>query len=165
MVVTTSIRLERILLHSRATSISSPGIDSMIPSCVAGTPTARNMIRAADRRLLLQEFDDPAQSELGDGDHQEEKAERKQKRLKSFCSKTQQDGWQSTRSRGQTCRATAGHRPWQSSPTSHNHRSATPEPAAPLRCEGSAADQFGALSNPRISSPGVSNRGVANRGK
>src|ERR1017187_4887502 len=67
---------------------------------------------------------------------------------------------QSTRLRGQTCRGTAGHRrPWQPSPTSHNHRSATPEPAAPLRCEGSAADRFGALSNRRISNPGVSNRG------
>jgi hypothetical protein len=36
MAVTNSIRLDRILLHSRATSISSPGIDNMIPSCVAG---------------------------------------------------------------------------------------------------------------------------------
>ena len=47
MVVTTSIRVDRILLHSRATSILRLGIDSMIPSCVTGTPTARNMIRAA----------------------------------------------------------------------------------------------------------------------
>src|SRR5208282_279322 len=44
------------------------------------------------RRLLLQKLDDPVQSELGDGDYQEEKAERKQKRLKSSCSKTKQNG-------------------------------------------------------------------------
>ena len=47
MVVTTSIRLDRMLLHSRLTSISRFGIDSMIPSCVTGTLAARNMIRAA----------------------------------------------------------------------------------------------------------------------
>src|SRR5260370_35617255 len=47
MVVTTSIMLDRILLHSRATSISSPGMDNMIPSPVTGTPTAQNKIRAA----------------------------------------------------------------------------------------------------------------------
>src|ERR1700691_2085887 len=48
MVVTTNIRLERILLHSRATSISRFGMDNMIPSCVTGTPIAWNRIRAAD---------------------------------------------------------------------------------------------------------------------
>ena len=45
-VVITSIRLERMLLHSRATSMSSPGMDSIIPSCVTGTRATRNMSRA-----------------------------------------------------------------------------------------------------------------------
>src|SRR5579864_8585507 len=42
MLVTINMRLERKLLHSCATSRVSPGIESMIPSCVTGTPTAEN---------------------------------------------------------------------------------------------------------------------------
>ena len=40
MVVTTNIRLERMLLHSRATSTVKPGIVSRVPSSATGIPTA-----------------------------------------------------------------------------------------------------------------------------
>src|SRR5271165_3403898 len=42
MLVTTSIKLDRKLLHSWATSSRSPGIDRVKPSCVTGTPAAEN---------------------------------------------------------------------------------------------------------------------------
>src|SRR6266446_2883087 len=84
MVVTTSIMLDRMLLHSRATSISSPGMDNMIPSRVTGTPTSPKQDSCCYRGLLLQEFDDPAQSKLGDGDDQEQQAEGKEKRSESL---------------------------------------------------------------------------------
>src|SRR5208283_3316375 len=45
IVVTNNIRLERILLHSSATSSVSPGIVNWTPSCVTGTPAV------AKRRL------------------------------------------------------------------------------------------------------------------
>jgi hypothetical protein len=38
MVVTASSKLERMLLHSWATSTVNPGMVSCIPSCVTGTP-------------------------------------------------------------------------------------------------------------------------------
>ena len=91
MVVTTSIRLERILLHSRATSISSPGMDNMIPSCVTGTPTARNMIRAANADCCCRNSTIQLKANSGMGTIQEQKAKRKQKRLKSSRSKTKYD--------------------------------------------------------------------------
>jgi hypothetical protein len=47
MVITNNIRLERILLHSRATSTVSPGIETRTPSREAGTPTAENSNHAA----------------------------------------------------------------------------------------------------------------------
>src|ERR1035437_339657 len=40
MVVTSNIELERILLHSCATSTVKPGIASLTPSCATGTPAA-----------------------------------------------------------------------------------------------------------------------------
>ena len=45
--ITISIVLERMLLHSRATSISKAGIDNMIPSRVTGTWAARKRISDA----------------------------------------------------------------------------------------------------------------------
>src|ERR1700731_3956542 len=42
MLVTISIRLDRRLLHSWATSRLSPGIDSRMPSWVTGMPKAEN---------------------------------------------------------------------------------------------------------------------------
>src|SRR5580698_9383124 len=42
MVVTTSIKLERMLLHSFATSTVKPGMVRKKPSCDTGTPTTVN---------------------------------------------------------------------------------------------------------------------------
>jgi hypothetical protein len=39
MVVTNNIMLDRMLLHSGATSIVNPGIVISIPACSTGTPT------------------------------------------------------------------------------------------------------------------------------
>ena len=47
MVVTSNMRLERMLLHSRATSMFRPGMDSKIPSRALGTPKAENSSSAA----------------------------------------------------------------------------------------------------------------------
>src|SRR5207247_1333774 len=47
MLATNNITLERILLHSRATSIFTPGIDRTNPCCETGTPINENMSRAA----------------------------------------------------------------------------------------------------------------------
>ncbi len=47
MVVTSNMRLDRMLLHSRATSTFRPGIDSTIPARTFGTPKAENSSSAA----------------------------------------------------------------------------------------------------------------------
>jgi len=47
MLQTTNIRLERMLLHSLATSTVKPGIVSKTPFCATGTPTAANNTCAA----------------------------------------------------------------------------------------------------------------------
>ena len=46
MVVTTSIELERILLHSGATSSVNPGMWTNMPCCATGMPTAAKSKRA-----------------------------------------------------------------------------------------------------------------------
>jgi hypothetical protein len=48
MVVISSIRLERILLHTFATSSVNPGIESNKPSCATGTWTVTKSARAAN---------------------------------------------------------------------------------------------------------------------
>src|SRR5438552_8930762 len=47
MLATNNIALERILLHSRATSMFPPGIERTNPCCETGTPIKENMSRAA----------------------------------------------------------------------------------------------------------------------
>src|SRR5437867_680545 len=47
MLPTNNITLERILLHSRATSMFTPGIERTTPCCETGTPINENMSRAA----------------------------------------------------------------------------------------------------------------------
>src|SRR5437867_8198423 len=47
MLATSNITLERILLHSRATSMFAPGIERTTPCCETGTPINENMSRAA----------------------------------------------------------------------------------------------------------------------
>ncbi len=46
-VVTNSIRLDRMLLHSRATSTVTPGIEMNIPFCMTGMPNAAKSNRVA----------------------------------------------------------------------------------------------------------------------
>ena len=48
MVVTTNIKLERILLHSLATSSVSPGTATKVPSWLTGMPAMVNSSTAAD---------------------------------------------------------------------------------------------------------------------
>src|SRR5271163_5023841 len=48
MVVTTSIKLERMLLHSFATSTVKPGMVRKKPSCETGTPTTVNRSSAVN---------------------------------------------------------------------------------------------------------------------
>src|SRR5579863_8275709 len=48
MVVISNIELDRMLLHSLATSTVKPGMVSMKPFCATGTPAAVNRIWAAD---------------------------------------------------------------------------------------------------------------------
>src|SRR5207253_2734870 len=47
MLATNNIALERILLHARATSMFTPGIERTNPCCETGTPIKENMSRAA----------------------------------------------------------------------------------------------------------------------
>src|SRR5271170_2543369 len=47
MLVTKRNRLERMLLHSRATSMFNPGMERILPCCETGTPTDKNRNRAA----------------------------------------------------------------------------------------------------------------------
>src|ERR1039457_675522 len=109
MVVTTSIRLDRILLHSRATSMSSPGMDSMIPSCVTGTPTARNMIRADTADCCCKNSTIQFKANSGMGTTKKRKQEGK-KTAEKFLLQKQTGTGETHRLRGQTCRGTAGHR-------------------------------------------------------
>src|SRR5437762_255407 len=43
MLATSNITLERILLHSRATSMFAPGIERTTPCCETGTPVTAKM--------------------------------------------------------------------------------------------------------------------------
>src|SRR5271166_5003094 len=56
MVVTNKIRLERMLLHSSATSSVSPGIVSRRPSCVTGTPAIAKSRLAAYAELCCKKL-------------------------------------------------------------------------------------------------------------
>ena len=59
MLAINNITLERILLHSRATSMFTPGMERANPCCETGTPVNENMSRAATALGKLE----PAQRE------------------------------------------------------------------------------------------------------
>src|SRR5271165_4651793 len=56
IVVTNNIRLERILLHSSATSSVSPGMVNRTPSCVTGTPAVAKRRLAAYAEHCCKKF-------------------------------------------------------------------------------------------------------------
>ena len=73
MLVTTSTKLERRLLHSWATSSLNPGIDSMIPSCVTGTPKAENSKLAESAEPCCQRATTLFNASVGTGTNQNKK--------------------------------------------------------------------------------------------
>ena len=79
MVVTSNIELDRMLLHSRATSTVNPEMCSSMPRCSTGTPAAMKSNRAARRRALLQQAHDRIQDEVGKRNHPEQEAKRKER--------------------------------------------------------------------------------------
>src|SRR5271166_2240336 len=73
MVVTMSTRLERILLHSGATSRVSPGICTNMPSCVAGTRVIQKRECAACTDPCCKSRTTPFKANSGRGTSQNKK--------------------------------------------------------------------------------------------
>ena len=84
MVVTKSMELERMLLHSCATSTERPGIVSTNPSCETGTPAALNSQWAERAEPCCSRFMTVANADCGQGTSQNRKHSGKIKALATW---------------------------------------------------------------------------------